>query len=104
MLKIISVSDPKHTSLKAREFYREMNINWWKTPAESPDCNPIENLWAHMKAYLRRHVKPRTLQQLVAGCKKYWRTVDVDRCNKFIDHLHKVIPEVIRREGQGTIY
>ena len=37
-------NDPKHTSVAAREFFAENSINWWKTPPESPDANPIENL------------------------------------------------------------
>ncbi len=35
-------NDPKHTSRKAQTFF---NANWWTTPLESPDANPIENLW-----------------------------------------------------------
>lgn len=38
-------NDPKHTSRAAQAFYAQAGINWWRTPAESPDCNPIENLW-----------------------------------------------------------
>ena len=38
-------NDPKHTSIHAQEFLKQKNINWWKPPAESPDLNPIENLW-----------------------------------------------------------
>ena len=51
-------NDPKHTSRVAVQFFQENGINWWKTPAESPDCNPIENLWHEMKEFLRREVKP----------------------------------------------
>jgi transposase len=51
-------NDPKHTSRLAKAFFSDNNINWWKTPPESPDCNPIENLWHEMKEYLRREVKP----------------------------------------------
>ena len=44
-------NDPKHTSRVAGEFFRENGINWWKMPAKSPDCNPIENLWHKMEEY-----------------------------------------------------
>ena len=42
-------NNPKHTSAAAREFFAENSINWWKTPPESPDANPIENLWHELK-------------------------------------------------------
>ena len=51
-------NDPTHTSKKAQEFLEAKAINWWKTPAESPDCNPIENIWHELKEYIRRVVKP----------------------------------------------
>ena len=35
---------PKHCSSTAQQFYSRVGINWWSTPAESPDANPIENL------------------------------------------------------------
>ena len=58
-------NDLKHTSRLANGFFTTHNINWWKTPPESPDCNPIENLWHEMKEYLRREIKPRTKQELI---------------------------------------
>ena len=42
-------NDPKHTSRRARDFFEEHNINWWRTPPGSPDANPIENLWHELK-------------------------------------------------------
>ena len=86
-------NDPKHTSILARHFFEEKGINWWKTPAESPDMNPIENLWHELKEFIQREVKPRTKQELVDGILKFWRTVDVAKCNKYIDHLKKSFPE-----------
>ena len=86
-------NDPKHTSILARHFFEEKGINWWKTPAESPDMNPIKNLWHELKEFIRRELKPRTKQELVDGILKFWRTVDVAKCNKYIDHLKKSFPE-----------
>ena len=42
-------NDPKHTSRAAQRFFSEKGINWWRTAPESPDANPIENLWHEMK-------------------------------------------------------
>ena len=32
-------NDPKHTSRQAQAFFEEHEINWWRTPPESPDLN-----------------------------------------------------------------
>lgn len=97
-------NDPKHTSGKAQEFLIAESINWWKTPAESPDCNPIENVWHELKEYLRREVKPRTKEQLIQGLLAFWATVDVPKCQKYIRHLRKVIPRIIELNGDATGY
>ena len=44
-------NDPKHTSRRAQEFMSDSGINWWHTPPESPDANPIENMWHELKVY-----------------------------------------------------
>lgn len=97
-------NDPKHVSRYAQDFLANSNVNWWKTPAESPDLNPIENLWHELKEYIRRVVKPKTKDELVNGILAFWATVDVAKCRKYIRHLKKVIPRVIELEGQATGY
>ena len=97
-------NDPKHTSVHARNFLETHNINWWKTPAESPDLNPIENLWHELKEYIRREVKPKTKEDLVRGILQFWDTVTVAKCTKYINHLNKVIPKVIDLQGSATGY
>lgn len=66
-----------------------------KTPASSPDINPIENVWAAMKLYLTKTVKPKKKEELVAGIRDFWNGLSADGCQKFIDHIHKVIPAVV---------
>ena len=91
--------DPKRTSRYVQRFYEEKVISWWKTPASSPDLNPIENVWGAMKLYLRDQVKPENLTELKAGIHMYWKTSTLEVCRKFIGHLRRVIPKVIEVNG-----
>ena len=52
--RFVQDNDPKHCSNFARRFYERAGINWWPTPPESPDCNPIENVWHELKEYSKR--------------------------------------------------
>ena len=82
----------------------ETSINWWRTPPESPDCNPIENLCHELKEYIRREIKPRTKAQLVEGIQAFWATVSSEKCTTYIRHLNKVLPKLIEMEGEATGY
>ena len=95
-------NDPKHTSLLGRETMEKNGINWWKTPAESPDCNPIENLWHEMKHHFRTRVKPRTEEQLLQGISEFWGKLTAWRCQRYINHIQRVLPVVVEREGRAT--
>ena len=99
-------NDLKHTSRRAKAFFEAKNINWWPTPPESPDLNPIEDLWHELKFDLESRVKPTTKQELVDGIKKFWaKKVTVRKCNNYIDHVLKdVIPAVIAAEGGATLH
>ena len=65
--KFIQDNDPKHKSKRATDYIKANGVNWYCTPAESPDMNPIENLWHEMKEYIRREVKPQTTSRWNTG-------------------------------------
>lgn len=78
--------------------------NVMTTPASSPDLNPIENVWASMKYYLQTVAKPRTKDQLTQGIKAFWETLSTPQCIRYIDHIHKVIPNVVLNRGEASGY
>ena len=86
------------------QFIKDNDINYWPTPAESPDMNPIESLWHELKHFLRTTVKPKNKEELVAGIQRFWDTVTPEKCRRYIGHLAKVIPTVIKREGRASGY
>lgn len=95
-------NDPKHTSHYTQDFLTNNNVNWWKTPASSPDLNPIENVWGSMKTFLRKEVKPHNLGEVKAGIRRFWKTLTPAVCKKYIGHLRRVVPKVIQEDGGPT--
>ena len=97
-------NDPKHTSRHAKAYFAEHRINWWKTPAESPDLNPIERVWSHLKQFLTYTVKPKNKKELVDGIKLFWKQkLTITQCKKYIDHIKRVIPAIIEKNGEAIV-
>ena len=91
-------NDPKHSSRLAVRFMEENAMNWWKKPPESPDLNPIKNLWHELKHFLKNKAKPHTKDELVHGIARFWaEKVDAAKCIKYIGHLQCVLPKVVIR-------
>ena len=64
-------NDPKHASNYIDKFLKDNNINWWCSPPESPDLNPIELVWGSHKQFLRNQYKPNNLEELKAGIETF---------------------------------
>ena len=72
------------------------NINYWPTPAESPDLNPIEMLWNKLKFFLSTVVKQRN-KELVDGIRTFWST----RVTPEVSALHRPLTEGSSRGDQA---
>ena len=70
--RLMQDNDPKHVSKSTKEFMLKNDVNHWPTPPESPDLNPIENVWAGLKGYIRKTKKTKNKKELVQGIKFYW--------------------------------
>ena len=98
-------NDPKHASEYIESFFKSKGVNWWPTPPESPDLNPIENIWGSLKQYLRTSYKPRNLQELKDGIERFWVSLTPDVCKRYISHItKKVIPKIVSVQGDPSGY
>ena len=63
-----------HTSKSTREFFKTHNIKVLKWPANSPDLNPIENLWSIMKNRVEK-MEPEKTSDIVKAVNIIWNEV-----------------------------
>ena len=98
-------NDPKHTSNYTKKWLVDNHVDWWYTPAESPDLNPIERVWSTLKMYLSKHVRPKTKTELIAEILDFWKTkMHVAQCKRYINHIHRVIPKVMASSGHMLLW
>lgn len=96
--------DTKHTSKLTKKWLENNQIRYIKKwPACSPDLNPIEHLWHHLKLRLDAYeTKPKNIDEL-------WNRIDIE-WNKFTkedilpyyEAIPKRIEDVIKNKGGYT--
>jgi transposase len=98
-------NDPKHTSKRAAKWFEDNNIEVMSWPAQSPDINPIEHLWMHLKKELRKHsTPPRGVHELWERVVEEWNKIPPETCQKLIESMPRRIEAVIRAKGGHTKY
>src|SRR5204862_37088 len=67
-------NDSKHTSEKAQTWFKNHGFQLLQWPAQSPDLNPIEHLWTHIKRSLEN------VKGLPIGCEMVFSLSHVVNC------------------------
>lgn len=96
---------PCHVSKKTQCFFRTEKITVLEWPGNSPDINPIENLWAIMK----RRIMGKdcsTMEKLICAVIQVWFHDEEVRnmCQKLVESMPSRITEVIKAKGGHISY
>lgn len=94
---------PCHTARRSIAWYRQNRVELLEWPPQSPDLNPIEHLWAHVKKYIHAR-KCNSITHLKKVVVEKWEKISASICKQLVHSLPKRIAEVIKHNGGPTKY
>ena len=103
---------PVHTARIIQGTLSELGYDIMEWPPYSPDLNPIENLWALLKAeILKRHPElmqlpnnETTLDLLVDSAQEAWEGLDIEIFKHLSDTMPHRVADIIKYAGWHTSY
>lgn len=94
-------NDPKHRSRLCSSWKNENNITVLDWPSQSPDANPIENVWSLMKMKLRgKNIS--SIQQLTRALKRIWSELSLEYAEKLSESCTRRCQAIIDNNGDWT--
>jgi transposase len=98
-------NDPKHTSRLASKWFEDNGVEVLEWPAQSPDLNPIEHLWEHLKRQLNKYeTEPSGIFELWERVEAEWNQIPVQVCLDLIESIPRRVAAVLAARGGYTKY
>jgi transposase len=90
---------PSHKAGLTRNWLSDHGFEVLKWPSYSPDLNPIENLWSHLKRVLGTYDQhPRGILELWDRVQAKWE-IEPQVCQDLIESMPRRIAAVIKDKG-----
>jgi len=96
-------NDPKHTANSIKAYLANYEVPTLPWPSQSPDLNPIENLWSILDDKVKDR-NPQNEEQLFTVLQNAWNALEPELLTKLADSMPKRIAAVIEAKGFPTKY
>ena len=96
-------NDPKHTANATKAWFVDNCAPVLEWPSQSPDLNPIENLWSILEDRSKKR-KVNTKEELIQELRKEWNSLSEDLLFKLSDSMPRRIQAVLAVKGWMTKY
>ena len=96
-------NDPKHTSKVAKQFLETEvpeTIDW---PSNSPDINPIENIWSILKRRVEKR-KTSNIRELDQFLHEEWKKIEKTIINNLVHSMKSRCLAIIESMGERINY
>ena len=98
-------NDPKHIAKITTEYLKEKGFTILFWPPNSPDLNPIEHLWAHLKRQLAKYPRsPTSIKDFWERVQQTWNNIDTKVCQDLISSMPRRVETVRKARGRYTKY
>ena len=88
---------------KAQKWRKENQVKRISWPVQSPDLNPMENVWSVLKANISNY-KPSSTKELIRIIKKEWKKLDKIFAENLVCSMKNRISLVLSNEGDHILY
>jgi transposase len=94
-----------HTARIIKDYFSQQQLTILEWPANSPDLNPIENLWAIIKRRLDQfEYRPKTFDELWEQVQQVWEKIGLEDIQSLYESLPNRIEQVLKRKGGYSKY
>ncbi|QRW24454.1 Transposable element Tcb2 transposase [Rhizoctonia solani] len=94
-----------HKAKAPTEWLKNHGVECLEWPANSPDLNPIENLWAELKRRLGEYEEvPNGMLELWERVQVVWDEFAPEYCQKLIETMPRRMAMVLERKGKSIPY
>ena len=96
-------NDPKHTAKTVKDLLIARGVTVLEWPSQSPDLNPIENLWSILN-YRCRFRRANNAEELFLCLREEWGKLDRDLLDRLISSMPARCAAVIKAHGKMIKY